>query len=70
MENSTKIFLEKETKWDGTCIFMVMIKYATGSYECVAIKHDQQEAEEIYKKTIDRFSKPTKEILASIQIPN
>jgi len=70
MENTTKIFLEKETSWDGTSKFMVMIKHESGSYECVAIKDNQQEAEDIYKKTIDRFSKPTTEILASIQIPN
>lgn len=69
MENKTKIFLEKETAWNGQTKFMVMIKHASGSYTCVAIKDDQQEAEKIYTETISKFSKPTTEIIASIEIP-
>ena len=70
MENKTKIFIEKETSWNGKIKFMVMIKHVSGSYECVAYKDDQQEAEKIYADTISKFSKPTTEIIASIEIPN
>ena len=69
MENKTRIFLEKETSWNGQTKFIVMIKHASGSYTCVAIKDDQQEAEKIYTETISKFSKPTTEIIASIEIP-
>jgi len=68
--NKTRIFLEKETSWNGVSKFMVMIKHASGSYECVAYKDNQQEAEKIYADTISKFSKPTTEIIASIEIPN